>query len=62
MICRLSIPLTRHHVGNLALVKLIAPENLMEAWQDRHSLPNIDMCSVAFEGRRIELPPSVQLQ
>ena len=59
--CRLSIQLTRRHVGNLALVKLISPENLMSQWRDRHPLPNIDMCSVVFRGRKIELPPSVQL-
>ena len=54
--------LTRPHAGSLALVKLIAPENLMAAWRDRHALPNIDMCCVAFRGRKAQLPDSVQLQ
>ena len=53
--------LTRPHVGSLALVKLISPENLMAAWRDQHALPNIDMCSVAFLGRQLTLPPSVTL-
>ncbi len=48
-------------MGSLTLVKLIAPENLMAAWRDAHALPNIDMCSVAFLGRQVTLPPSVTL-
>ncbi len=58
---RLDVKLTRPHVGSLALVKLISPENLMAAWRDQHALPNIDMCSVAFLGRQLTLPPSVTL-
>lgn len=47
--------------GNLALVKLIHQENLMQEMNDMHPVPNIDAEYVAFEGFVAHLPDKLQL-
>ena len=59
--CRLDIPLSRKRAGNVAVVKLVDQEDLMEEWMDTHEEPNIDATFIAFKGRQLFLPPGVQL-
>ena len=47
--------------GNVAVVKLIAGENLMADWQDDHPEPNIDVTSVALDGLLVQLPAGARL-
>jgi hypothetical protein len=47
--------------GNLALVKLINQENLMQEMNDTHPVPNIDCEFVAFEGFVARLPHRLEL-
>ena len=42
--------------GNVVLVKLIHPENLMEEFRDLHSDPNIDINAILLNGKKITLP------
>ncbi|KAK9806131.1 hypothetical protein WJX72_002772 [[Myrmecia] bisecta] len=58
---RLSVELSAPCAGNLALVKLISPEDLMRAWGDQHDVANIDINHVTFTGRKVSLPPGFQL-
>ena len=60
-VCRLNIQLSRKRAGNVAVVKLIDQEDLMEEWMDNHDEPNIDATFIAFKGRQLFLPPGVQL-
>jgi hypothetical protein len=47
--------------GNLALVKLVSQENLMEEMMDMHDQPNIDCEYVAFEGFVAQVPGQLEL-
>ncbi len=47
--------------GNLALVKLINQENLMQEMNDMHPVPNIDCEYVAFEGFVARMPDKLEL-
>jgi hypothetical protein len=47
--------------GNLALVKLVNQENLMEEMQDMHEVPNMDCEYVALEGVVAALPAGLEL-
>jgi hypothetical protein len=58
---RLVVRLGRPVGGNLALVKLISQENLMDQYGDPHTWPNIDMTEVRFTGKLVELPPGATL-
>ncbi|KAI3433414.1 hypothetical protein D9Q98_003229 [Chlorella vulgaris] len=58
---RLRVPLSRPVGANIALVKLISQENLMDQYGDPHSWPNIDMTHCGLVGRRVELPDGVVL-
>lgn len=55
LLCRLRVPLHYRHAGNLACVKLINQENLMDEHDDQHPSPNIDINFVAFRGRMVKL-------
>lgn len=52
---QMDVHLARRHSGNVACVKLIKPENLMEEWSDDHEEPNIDMNSVLMWGNTVPL-------
>ncbi|KAK9813383.1 hypothetical protein WJX73_004316 [Symbiochloris irregularis] len=58
---QLSAKLSRKRAGNLALVKLIAPEDHMEEHRDRHPAPNVDISYVSFSGRLFRLPEHLKV-
>lgn len=52
----------KHRVSaNVVCVKLINQEDLMSEWGDDHEAPNIDINCIAFNGRRVTLPPGMRL-
>lgn len=53
--------LTRPCAGNVACLKLISQENLMEALGDTHTWPNIDATHVLFYGKQVQMPKGVYL-
>ena len=57
----MDVPLRQARAGNVVLVKLIDQENLMEEHHDTHPVPNIDVNQVICYGRRVLLPPGLQL-
>lgn len=45
----------------MALIRLIAPHNLMLEREDHHEEPNIDLTYLAFSGRTFTVPDSLDL-
>ncbi|KAK9830205.1 hypothetical protein WJX72_010292 [[Myrmecia] bisecta] len=58
---KLSVRLKAAHAGNLACIKLIGPEDPMEAGGDQHDKAAIGINYVMFGGRKVTLPPDFRL-
>ena len=58
----LHVKLTQPVAANALMVKLIAQENLMAELMDGHTYPNIDMTVVEVIGKKVELPPGVNVK
>lgn len=54
----IDVPLRARHGGDLACVKLVGGENLMNEWGDDHSEPNIDVAAVELMGFAAAEPPA----
>ena len=59
---RLKFTLTQRRGCNAVVAKLISSEDRMADWEDEHDTQNIDATVVAFKGRILQLPDTLQLQ
>lgn len=59
---RLQFTLTQPRGCNAVVAKLISSEDRMADWEDQHDTQNIDATVVAFKGRILQFPDTLQLQ